>query len=63
MKTPRFIKEYANNKISFLHGVMKENPNGREILTQKIEQINKIVRLSERGTITIDETMKSIAEA
>lgn len=49
----RFIKEYANYKKAILEG-FENNFN----VTKYQEDIDRIVRLKERGMITTDETMK-----
>lgn len=55
----RFIKEYANYKIdSYKNNELMLD----EIKNQKINAINRILILSEKGLITIDESIKTINE-
>jgi hypothetical protein len=58
MKVERFIKEYANYQKETIKGydLMKE-----EIKEKALNRIDTILKAKERGMITVDETIKSIA--
>lgn len=54
-KIPRFVKEYANYQKKFA----KTLPN-KEYATKAKEKIDRVVRVLERGLITVDEAMNAI---
>ena len=55
----RFIKEYANYKIKDINN---NQIMIKEVKNEKIDKINKVLRLRKNGLITIDETIKIILE-
>ena len=58
MKVERFIKEYANYKKESIknYELMKE-----EIKGKALNEIDNVLKAKERGMITVDETILSIA--
>jgi len=60
--TQRFVKEYANWKISILEDLAKNFPEKALILTANIAVIKENVKGWERGYIRTDEVMTKIAE-
>ena len=60
--TQRFVKEYANWKISILEDMAKHHPEKALILTANITVIKEMVKGWERSYITADEVMRKIAE-
>lgn len=63
--THRFVKEYANYKISLLKELAKWHPDESkaEALNGRIYYIGKLVQRWQDGLIRTDECMKLIAEA
>lgn len=60
--TQRFVKEYANWKISILEDMAKHHPEKALILTANITVIKEMVKGWERNLITADEVMRKISE-
>lgn len=60
--TQRFVKEYANWKISILEDMAKSFPEKREFYVAGIVIIKKYVERWENGLITTDEVMRKIAD-
>lgn len=60
--TQRFVKEYANWKISILEDLAKNYPEKALILTANIAIIKEMVKGWERSYITADEVMRKISE-
>lgn len=60
--TQRFVKEYANWKISILEDLAKCHPEKALILTVNITIIKETVKGWERSLITTDEVMRKISE-
>ena len=60
--TQRFVKEYANWKISVLEDMAKCHPEKALILTANITVIKEMVKGWERSLITADEVMRKISE-
>lgn len=60
-KMPRYMKEYANSKITYLCRNYAENAEFP--ITEKIAEVVRAQEVYRRGLITIDEAMKLIAEA
>lgn len=58
----RFLTEYANFKKSYYEEHSKDGSYNQEYAGQAVTKINNIVRNANRGLITLDEAMKSIAE-
>lgn len=58
----RFVKEYANWKISVLEDLAKEFPEKAMLLTADMVCIRKAVEGWERNLITTNEVMKKISE-
>lgn len=56
-KAPRFMKEYANYKIREYESIKPPIPKR----ASKIALIHAIVKIYERGLITVDEAMRCIA--
>ena len=59
----RFMKEYANYKIGFIHGLAKEYPHQKAEYDRMIDSVKKAVWLYEHGYIIVDEAMRLISEA
>ena len=59
----RYMREYANDKIRFLRGLIKQYPHQKDEYLRMVNAVNKAVWLYERGYIITDEAMKLIAEA
>ena len=59
MKTPRFIKEYANWRIKQI----KMESDSVSEKDRRIERIEKVVRHCIAGMITIDDAMRIILRA
>jgi hypothetical protein len=55
----RCVREYASYKVKRINE-NKEVPF--EVLNNKVNGISHMIRLYERGIVTIDETMRYIAE-
>lgn len=56
-KVPRFMKEYANfQKQSICNGELIK----QDIKDKATENVDKALRIYERGLITVDEAMKLI---
>lgn len=55
----RFIKEYSNYKIKTINN---NESMQMEFKIEKIEKIYHILKMREKGLITIDEVMKIISE-
>ena len=54
----RFIKEYANYQKKILNsyrGLWK-----KEVIEDRIERLDRIVKARDKGLITVDETMREI---
>ena len=60
--TQRFVKEYANWKISILEDLAKSFPEKATMLKVNIVIIRENVKGWERSLITTDEVMRKIAE-
>ena len=60
--TQRFVKEYANWKISILEDMAKHHPEKALTLTANITVIKEMVKGWERSLITADEVMRKISE-
>lgn len=60
--TQRFVKEYANWKISILEDLAKSFPEKETMLKVNIVIIRENVKGWERSLITTDEVMRKIAE-
>lgn len=60
--TQRFVKEYANWKISILEDMAKCYPEKALILTANITVIKETVKGWDRGYIMTDEVMRKISE-
>lgn len=60
--TQRFVKEYANWKISILEDMAKSFPEKREFYVSGIVIIKKYVKGWENGLVTTDEAMRKIAD-
>lgn len=60
--TQRFVKEYANWKISILEDMAKHHPEKALILMANITVIKEMVKGWERSLITADEVMRKISE-
>ena len=60
--TQRFVKEYANWKISILEDLAKSFPENAHITRANITVIKETVKGWERGYIMTDEVMTKIAE-
>lgn len=60
--TQRFVKEYANWKISILEDLARSFPKNAEIFKANIVIIRETVKGWERSLITADEVMRKIAE-
>lgn len=60
--TQRFVKEYANWKISILKDMAKHHPEKALILTANITVIKEMIKGWERSYITADEVMRKISE-
>lgn len=60
--TQRFVREYANWKISVLESLMANHPEKTISLTANIVIIRETVKGWERSFITTDEAMRKIAE-
>lgn len=58
----RFLTEYANFKKSYYKKHSKDGSYNQEYAGQAVTKIDNIVRNANRGLITLDEAMKSIAE-
>ncbi len=58
----RFLTEYANFKKNYYKEHSKDGSYNQEYAGQAVTKINNIVRNANRGLITLDEAMKSIAE-
>lgn len=58
----RFVKEYANWKISILEDLAKSHPEKALILTANITVIKENIKGWERSYITTDEVMRIISE-
>lgn len=58
----RFVKEYANWKISILEDLAKSYPEKALILTANITVIKENIKGWERSYITTDEVMRIISE-
>lgn len=58
----RFVKEYANWKISILEDLAKNHPEKALVLTANITVIKEMVKGWERSFVTTDEVMRKISE-
>ena len=58
----RFLTEYAIFKKNYYKEHSKDGSYNQEYAGQAVTKINNIVRNANRGLITLDEAMKSIAE-
>lgn len=58
----RFLTEYANFKKSYYMEHSKDGSYNQEYAGQAVNKIDNIVRNANRGLITLDEAMKSIAD-
>lgn len=58
----RFLTEYANFKKNYYKEHSKDGSYNQEYAGQAVTKINNIVRNANRGLITLDEAMKSIAD-
>jgi len=58
----RFLTEYANFKKSYYKEHSKDGSYNQEYAGQAANRIDKIVRSANRGLITLDDAMKSIAD-
>ena len=58
----RFLTEYANFKKSYYKEHSKDGSYNQEYAGQAIKKLDNIVRNANRGLITLDEAMKSIAD-
>ena len=61
--TQRFVKEYANFKLSRYKDLQKSFPQKSETIERDCIRIREVVNGWDRGLITVDEAMKLIAEA
>lgn len=58
----RFLTEYANFKKNYYKEHSKDGSYNKEYAGQAIKKLDNIVQNANRGLITLDEAMKSIAE-
>ena len=58
----RFLTEYANFKKSYYKEHSEDGSYNQEYAGQVANRIDNIVRKANRGLITLDEAMKSIAD-
>lgn len=56
--TKRFIKEYGNDILKR----KKEMSYSKETLTEMETRINKIIKVYDRGYITVAETMRALVD-
>ena len=56
--TKRFMKEYGNNILRR----KKEMSYPKETLTEIETRINKVIKVYDRGYITVAETMKALVD-
>lgn len=57
MKVKRFVKEYANYKINI---ILNNDLIIQEIKAEKLQDIEKYIKILERGLITVDECIYQI---
>ena len=57
MKIKRFVKEYANYKINI---ISNNDLMTQEIKEEKLQDIEKYIKILERGLITVDECIYQI---
>ena len=57
MKIKRFVKEYANYKINI---ILNNDLMIQEIKVEKLQDIEKYIKILERGLITVDECIYQI---
>ena len=62
LKLKRYVKEYANDKISGLKLLKKLFPGNRHEYQLKEDEIRLIIFRAEHGQITVDEAMRLISE-
>lgn len=58
----RFVKEYANWKISILEDMAKAHPEKAMYLTVQVTLIRECVKKWDNGMVMTDEAMQYIAE-
>ena len=58
----RFLTEYANFKKNYYKEHSKDGSYNQEYAGRAVNKIDNIVRNANRGLITLDEAMKSIAD-
>lgn len=58
----RYVHEFAHDAISFYFAVMSEYPQNYELFNDRINKINRIISVYDKGMITSFEAVSEISK-
>ena len=61
-KPKRYVHEFAHDAITFYFAVMSEYPQNYELFNERINKINRVVSMYDKGMITSFEAVSEISK-